>query len=100
MAGVQDLIDRVDLFSAVRPCYGERGWYEKRDSVPTLLSIGMKCVVARKLDFQGLPTVLRDKLDHWQLSQDYKGPKVMKCSRCSKFYTKPSRFAAHNCEQL
>lgn len=92
------LVGRVDAFKSVRPYYGgEGGWYEQRDKVPTLFSIGMKYVSEGKLNFQDLPTVLRTKLDHWQHFQEYKGPKVMKCSRCSKFYTKPNRFAAHRC---
>ena len=90
---------RLDLFRDVKPYYDGNDWFEQRENVPTLFSISInKFMVDGKLNYEPLPTVLKAKLDSWQDLRAYKGPKVMKCSRCSKFYTKPDRFAAHKCE--
>jgi hypothetical protein len=91
-------VERVDLFSDVKPHYGGGGWFEQRERVPTLFSISMRLMVEEELNSELLPPGIKAKVDQWHHSQTYKGPKVMKCSKCSKFYTKPNRFAAHECD--
>ena len=97
MAEVELARERVDLFKDVKPYYGKAAWDELRDKVPTLFSVCMRVVVKQKLDSEAVPTVLKSKLNHWRHFQDYRGPRVLKCSRCFKYYTKQNKFADHEC---
>lgn len=89
---------REDLFKGVRPYYGSVVQFEKRDNVPTLFTICVRCVLDKEINFEGVPTVLCSKLAQYKLHQDYNGPKVFKCSVCSKFYTKQKKFDEHSCD--
>lgn len=99
--GVQQEVlgrERRDLFKDIKPYYGSRELYEVRESVPTLFSLSVKFVLERELDCRSIPPTLLTKLHHCQQQQLYKGPKIIKCSGCSKFYSKQQKFLDHICE--
>lgn len=89
--------ERVDVFKGVRPYYGPTVLDELRDNVPTLMNLCTRCILERSLNFDGLPTVIHSKLTEYKLRTDYKGPKIFKCSVCSKFYSKHKKFIEHTC---
>ena len=98
MAGVIAGRERKDLFKNIKPYYGSRELYEVRECVPTLFSLSVKFVLDRELNYQSMPPSLQSKLNHCKQQQVYKGPKIFKCSICSKFYSKQQKFIDHKCE--
>lgn len=86
--------ERVDVFQNVKPYYGTSMLYEQRDNVPTLYTLCVRCVIDSELDFEGVPTVIHSKLIQYKLYQDYRGPKIL---ICSKFYSKHKKFIKHKC---
>ena len=97
-AGAEPEVQRVDLFKDIRPYYGPIVQLEIRENVPTLFTMSMRCVIDKEIPFEGMPTVLNSKLAHYKQHQEYSGPKVFKCSVCSKFYSKHKKFLEHTCE--
>ena len=89
---------RYDLFKDVKPYYGTVVQCEKRDNVPTLFTICVQSVIDKELVFESLPTVLCSKLSTYKQYAEYKGPKIYKCSECSKFYSKHNKFLEHICD--
>lgn len=99
--GLDLTTDRRDLFQNVKPYYGAGVLYELRDNVPTLLSMSMRCVLDCELDQEVMmvvPTVLKSKLDQYRQLEQYNGPRILKCSTCSKYYSKYAKFVEHECE--
>lgn len=96
--GLDLTTDRRDLFQNVKPYYGAGVLYELRDNVPTLLSMSMRCVLDCELDQEVVPTVLKSKLDQYRQLEQYNGPRILKCSTCSKYYSKYAKFVEHECE--
>ena len=92
-----ELAERFDLFQSVRPYYGKSVMYDVREGVPTLHSLSMKCVLDFKVDFETIPVVLKNKLNLYKNYEEFTGPRVMKCSKCLKFYSKHKKFVQHSC---
>ena len=88
---------RTDLFKNVKPYYGSIDLYEVRESIPTLFSLSVQFVLDGAMDYQNIPPTLQTKLDHCKEKRLYKGPKIMKCSVCSKYYSKQQKFLDHIC---
>lgn len=87
-------VERVDLFEDVRPFYGSLVQYELRHKVPTLETMCARSVIEENINFEGIPPIQRKKLADYK---QYDGPKVFKCSVCSKFYSKQKKFLEHSC---
>ena len=91
--------DRYDLFRHSKPYYGTP-LLEVRDKVPTLYSLSVRCVFSAKIDFSSasvLPPVTKSRLNYLKKYELHPGPRIMKCSNCSKFYTHQKRFLTHDC---
>lgn len=88
---------RVDEFRGARPYYGVRRFHEK---VPPLFMLCSEVIVKTEMDYgniRGLPPVLKSRLDHYRKYEDYKGPKISKCSVCQRFFSNPEKFKVHEC---
>ena len=89
--------ERIDVFKDVKPYYGSIELYEVRDKIPTLFSLAVQIVLDTAVDYQSVPPTLQNKLNHCKEKRLYKGPKIMKCSICSKYYSKQQKFLDHIC---
>ena len=90
--------ERTDEFKDMKPFYGSRELYEVREGVPTLFSLSVKLVLDVNLNYEGMPPTLCSKLNHCKQQQLYNGPKIYKCSQCSKYYSKQQKFLNHICD--
>lgn len=94
---------RYDLFENAKPYYGSPILGADGARVPTLFVLCTHTVMAKGVPFakvETLPPLLKSKLEYYRRYEVYKGPKVMKCSVCGKFYTTKEKFQAHSCEPL
>lgn len=88
---------RSDLFKNFTPYYGSLDLYEVRDKIPTLFSLAVQVVLEDAMDYQSIPPTLQSKLNYCKEKSHYKGIKIMKCSVCSKYYSKQQKFSEHIC---
>ena len=90
---------RYDTFRYAKPYYGAPV-LEVRDNVPTLFSLSVRCVFSKKIKFAVTPTVppvIKSRLEYLKRYEYFSGPRIMKCSKCEKFYTSKHRFLTHDC---
>lgn len=93
---------RRDVFKNCKPYYSTP-ILECRDNVPTLFALSVNCVFKQEIAFSQancVPTVLKNRLHFYKKYEEFKGPKIYKCSECGKFYTEARRFDAHSCSKL
>ncbi len=91
---------RYDLFENAKPYYGSPVLGGDGARVPALFVLCVNTVIMRKIPFSNVDTVppmLKSKLEYYKRYEVYKGPKVMKCSVCGKFYTSKDKFRVHEC---
>ncbi len=92
--------NRYDVFKNAKPYYGSPILGADGQRVPALFILCAHTVMVKEIPFtemKSVPPVLKSKLEHYKRYEVYKGPRVMKCSACGKFYTNEQKFQVHAC---
>ena len=88
-----------DMFKDSKPYYGSP-ILETGEKVPSLFALTVYTVMKDEINFAGVdsvPPVLKNKLEYYKQYEEFKGPKIYKCSVCGKFYTNSEKFNIHEC---
>ncbi len=91
-------IERFDLFRDVKPYYGDPRLYEARGDIPTLYSLSLKSVVENSVELNSIPSSLKSEVQLCKKYEDFSGPRIIKCSKCQKFYSKQKKYVKHKCD--
>ena len=93
--------DRRDAFKDVKPYCGDPVLSESSDRIPSLYALSAQRVIRGNVPFErcAVPTVLHRKLEMYRRSEEWLGPKILKCSLCENFYTNQEKFDRHWCEK-
>ena len=89
---------RQNLFRNCKP-FCEDPVLGGRDSrVPSLFLLSVHAVLRRDIPCERVPSVLRKTLETYKYYEQWREPRIMKCSACSKFYTTQKKFDEHKCK--
>ena len=102
----EELERREDVFKDCKPYFGDvLSDVLLGDSPPgevhSLYVLSLRTVLRARVPYErcDVPTVIRKRLDVYRRLVQWPGPKIMKCSRCGKFYTEQEKFDHHKCNQ-
>ena len=99
---------RVDAFDNFKPFFGDKQLDFIFDEAPptevySLYVLCFRSVLRMRIPYEqyreqyAVPTVTRKKLDHFRSLVQWPGPRVMKCSKCCRYFTDREKFELHEC---
>ena len=95
---------RVNAFKDFKPYFQDVQLdllfgYAPSFEVESLFILGLRTVLRSQIPYERypVPTVVRKKLDGYRRLVQWPGPRIMKCSKCDRFYTDQDKFDRHEC---
>ena len=93
---------RVDAFSNFKPYFKDKQLDDEAPSteVHGLSVLCLRVILRTRIPYEHLavPTILRKRLDYLRNLIQLQGPRIMKCSKCGRFYTDREMFDRHECD--